>query len=337
MPLSLGRWDLDSLAVVFLLLIVLCQLVVRDHGGGADAKRRFQSYSFCLSVIALAVVMGAGFVLGRSHKPVSALRWLGAISIVSTFIFTSLSVQHPVVWSLRLIGADAGLFSTRVSTWLGIAVLGILLAAGGRAVVPNPTGPTGESFLPWFRSLPRVEIPLPEAPASVTLVKVIDYQCPPCKSLEEYYGPVIARLVGQGLSGIRVETLNYPLDSECNRFVSQTLHPAACEAAVVMTLAKARGTATAMAGWLWANQGTLSAESVISAGESIAGIDSTKGSYEAALARVRRDIETVHSMNVDRTPAFFVNGVSLGLIPRKYLEIAIRDELERAQNAARHE
>jgi len=42
-------------------------------------------------------------------------------------------------------------------------------------------------------------------------------------------------------------------------------------------------------------------------------------------------------MNVDRTPAFFVNGVSLGLIPRKYLEIAIRDELERAQNAARHE
>lgn len=208
-----------------------------------------------------------------------------------------------------------------------MVVLGVLFATVRPAGVARQTGPTGDAFLPWFYSLPRIAVPLPESPAPVTIVKVIDYQCPPCKNMEEYYRSVITRLVSEHPGAIRVETINYPLDAECNPYVSRTIHPAACEAAAVMKLAKEQGVGPVLERWLWDHQPTLSPESVFGAARSLGGIEDVEAAYQAALALVRDDVRIAHAMNVDATPAFFLNGASVGLVPRRYLEVAIRHEL----------
>ena len=88
-----------------------------------------------------------------------------------------------------------------------------------------------------------------------------------------------------------------------------------------------------MAEWLYANQETMSRETIVVAARDIAGIEvrDFDEQYDATLEEVRRDIALGATLPVEATPTFVINGVPVkgGLVPQ-YFDAAIAYELERA-------
>ena len=83
--------------------------------------------------------------------------------------------------------------------------------------------------------------PCPTDGAKVLIVKFNDYQCPPCRMTWEQYKPVIAKYMAQYPGKVKYVTKDYPLDGECNVNTPGAGHAAACEAAVAVRLARAKG------------------------------------------------------------------------------------------------
>jgi protein-disulfide isomerase len=127
--------------------------------------------------------------------------------------------------------------------------------------------------------------------------------------------------------------MDYPLEPECNPYMPRVVHSAACEAAVAMRLAREHGTAPVLEKWLWANQATLNRNAVFEAARTIAKIPDLNERYDRVIDQVHLDVEIAHGLAVTGTPTYFVNGVALTFIPKKFFEIAIMHELRRAGGA----
>lgn len=126
---------------------------------------------------------------------------------------------------------------------------------------------------------------------------------------------------------VRLATLDYPIDPECNPYIRVAVHPAACEAAVAIRLARERGREAELAEWLWSHQASLSRASVFGAAYDVAGVVDIEGRYEEVLQQVRADIEIAHTFGVTRTPTFFINGRRVPFLPREDFATAVQSEL----------
>src|SRR5207302_3348753 len=110
----------------------------------------------------------------------------------------------------------------------------------------------------WFTAQPRVPLIVPAEGAKVLVVKFNDYQCPPCRQSYLGYKGIFAKYEAEHPGAVRLVLKDFPLDSECNQSVRSTgPHPAACEAAVAVRLARAHNRVEAMEEWLFANQPML--------------------------------------------------------------------------------
>ena len=158
--------------------------------------------------------------------------------------------------------------------------------------------------------LARRRLPIPSAPgAKVTVVLFIDWQCPACKAVEELYGAVFADFEKRMPGRVAVQFKDYPLNLRCNPNVPVEMHPAACEAAVAVRLAREHGTATAMIGWLFANQESLTPDSVRNAAQTIGKVPDFTARYAKVLADVARDVAEGKGLEVSGTPTCFINGI----------------------------
>jgi protein-disulfide isomerase len=143
------------------------------------------------------------------------------------------------------------------------------------------------------------------------------------------YKPIFAKWAKQQPGKVRYVTRDYPLERECNAFVNQDLHPAACEAAVAVRLAREKGKADAMEDWLFANQPSLSTASVKSAIQTVAGVTDFDARFAATLELVKADIAQGSALKVSGTPTFFMNGMRLPGLRAEYFDAAIAWELRR--------
>ena len=109
---------------------------------------------------------------------------------------------------------------------------------------------------------PRVPIVVPREGAKVLIVKFNDFQCPPCRNSHMAYKPILAKFAMEHPGEVRYVLKDYPLDSECNANVANTIHPSACEAAVAVRLARTHNREEAMIEWIFANQPMLTPELV---------------------------------------------------------------------------
>ena len=98
---------------------------------------------------------------------------------------------------------------------------------------------------------------VPADGAAVVVVKFNDYQCPPCRQTYMEYKPIFAKWEKQAPGKVKFMTKDFALERECNAAVSSDVHPAACEAAVAVRLAREKGKAEAMEEWIFANQPAL--------------------------------------------------------------------------------
>ena len=124
---------------------------------------------------------------------------------------------------------------------------------------------------------------------------------------------------------------DFPLDSECNNNVQQTLHPAGCEAAVGARLAREKNRITQFEDWVFANQPTLTPDAVKRAAREVGEVQNFDARYETVLEQVKADIAYGRTLGVRSTPTFFIYGVKLeGALPAAYFDQAIAFELARA-------
>jgi protein-disulfide isomerase len=184
-------------------------------------------------------------------------------------------------------------------------------------------------FERWYDGLPRVDVPVPTEGAAVRIVKFNDYQCPPCRNTYFQYRQVLERYKDRPVTFV---TRDFPLDPECNQTVERSFHDAACEAAVAVRLARPLGNAERLEEWLFANQQTLTSETVAKAASVVGGAKNFAEEYPKRLEEVRADIALGRTLGVQSTPTFFINNVALppGGLPPEYFDAAVAYELRKA-------
>jgi protein-disulfide isomerase len=169
---------------------------------------------------------------------------------------------------------------------------------------------------------------------SVVVTIFIDWQCPACRAAHEGYAPIFEEYARSAPGAVTLVVKDFPLNAACNAGVSTQVHKAACEAAVAVRLARARGKEREMVTWLFSNQSQLSPGGVKAALASLSGVTDFDARYAEEVKKVRSDSEEGRAMHVRFTPSCYVNGVLTnrpdgGWLPPEQLRAVIQRELNR--------
>ena len=164
------------------------------------------------------------------------------------------------------------------------------------------------------------------------IVKFNDFQCPACGQSYLAYKPIFAKYEAEHPGQVKVVLKDYPLNRDCNDAIGQTIHPAACDAAVAVRLAQQHDRTDAMEEWLYTHQPAMTPPSVRQAARDIGQITDFDAKYQPTLALVKGDVALGRQLAVKSTPTFFINGVKLeGMLPPQYFDQAIAYELAHAK------
>jgi len=226
----------------------------------------------------------------------------------------------------------------RVALALAAAFVSAATALPGRAAVsaaepqavPPVTDAERAQFEQWFAAQPHVNLPVDPDGAKVLVVKFTDFQCPACAKTYLDYKPILAKYAATRPGEVKFVELDYPINPACNPSVQSVLHPAACEAAVAVRLARERGNAEAMEDWLAFNHATLTPESVKEAARTIGGVTNFDARYASVIEAVKTDAALGGLNRVRSTPTFFVNGTQMPPVAPKFFDLAIAMALEKA-------
>jgi uncharacterized membrane protein/protein-disulfide isomerase len=329
-------------ALWFALVLVL--LIVARRGGGALAEN-VPAYIFALSTLGLAAVLYLGYASFFILKTVCLLCVATYVAVIGIFIVSGAATTFPMttlprraVKDLRvLLTSPAALVVTALfalGAFFSVAAFTRDARTGTTPAAQSPaiTQDARSEFERWFESLKPVALPVPADGAVVTVVKFNDYQCPPCRQSFMDYKPILEKYQQKYPGAVRLVTKDYPLEGECNASVSRDLHPAACEAAVAVRLARGKGKAEELEERIFANQQSLSGQFVREALKEVAGLTSYDAEYKRVLEQVKSDAAMGTLLGVRSTPTFFINGrqVPSGFLPPQYFDAAIAYELKKA-------
>jgi protein-disulfide isomerase len=223
-------------------------------------------------------------------------------------------------------------FAGAVSTLAFFPREAVVTAADGTQTqaAPQATAEQKSEFERWYAAQPRVPLVIPSDGAKVLVVKFNDFQCPACGQSYLQYKPIFAKYAADKPGEVKMVLKDYPLNRDCNDNVTQTLHPAACDAAVAVRLAPP-AKVVAMEEWLYTHQPEMTSPSVRQAAKDVAGVTDLEAKFAPTLAAVKSDIALGKQLQVRSTPTFFINGVKIeGALPPQYFDQAIAFELKRA-------
>jgi protein-disulfide isomerase len=324
-------------------LVLLC-------GRSNTARASLPGYVFVSSTLALAVVLYLGyaslFVLGTLCLLCAATY----VAVIGLFFTSGAAAKEPMSTLPTRAARDlAALMRTPAAlsaavAFGAVAVAAVLLfpgepvsaaagpgsAGGQQAPAPAAAASQVQQFEAWLAEQPRVPVMVPTDGAAVVIVKFNDYQCPPCRQTYLEYKPILAKWEKQAPGKVKFMTKDFALETECNGAVQADMHPASCEAAVAVRLAREKGTAEAMEEWLFANQPTLTPASVRQAARDVGGVADMDARYAATLGLVRGDTQQGAQLKVTGTPTFFMNGIRLPGLRPEFFDLAIAWELKRA-------
>ena len=336
-----------ALAGVFFFAVVLA-LAALSGRKTPQAGESAPAYIFALSTIGLAFALYLGYASFFILHAVCILCVTTYVAIIAIFIISGGATSVPMTSLPARAGRD---LKTLVASPAAL-IVAALLAVGAisfKMVFPKETAAEAAAQAPadfppltdqqkaevekWWDVQPKVDVPVPSDGAAVLMVKFNDYQCPPCRQTYEAYGPLLAKWAQTGK--FKFVLKHFPLDAECNGAAPGGPHPAACEAAaaVVMARRKNDGSAEKLEHWLFAHQGPpiLTPEEVKAAARDVAGITDFDAKYPSTLIEVKNDAGMGAMLGVKSTPTFFINGHMLpgGQDPR-LIDAVIDLEMRRA-------
>ena len=320
--------------------------------GNPDSPRdqSLGGYIFILSTIGLAAVLYFGyasfFVLGK----MCLLCMTMYVAVIGLFIVSGAAAGSLGSLPSRL-GADVGSLVTSpfaltlAALWvIGSVTLVAFFPRENATAAANTTAAAAEAiqqpmetlspaeiadFEAWLAAQPRTPIDVPADGAKVVVVKFNDYQCPACRQTYIAYKGLKQKWESSSNGQVKFVSVDYPLDTECN---TAGIHPAACEAAVAVRLARAKGRAEQMEEWLFDRQATLTRDLVVQGLREVAQVTDFDAQYATQLEAVRADVRRGEQLQITGTPTFYINGIKIGggLRPA-YFDAAIAYELRRAQ------
>ena len=318
------------------------------------------SYIFALSMVGLAVILYLGYASFFILKTGCLLCMGTYVAVIGIFIASGLAGSVSMGRLPARVGSDVRSVIAKPATLLA-AILFLVGAASvvaffpregsvvAASAVPRPAGAaTGQAsgdqvgadaeFASVWAQQPRIDLGIPVAPAKVLVVKFIDWQCPSCRAAHQAYKPALDRIAQSSPGAVREVIKDFPLSSRCNFTMSQDAHPAACEAAAAVRMARDRGKADEMIEFLFGNQGGMTPAAVKAQAAKL-GVSDWDKEYAAKLPEIQRDIADAVALKVGRTPTYFVNGVRAenddGWIHPHYFELALQLELKKAGPAER--
>ena len=321
-------------------------LTVAALRGPEEVRTSVPGYLFGLSTLALAAVLYFGYVSFFLLDAVCLLCVTTYAAVIGMFLVSGAATTVPMtsvpglaVRDLRRLASSPLALALVVLAAVGAGTSmalfpreAALAASGGDgAAAPAPSAEEATEFERWLRAQPRVPLDIPAEGAAVVVVKFNDFQCPACGQSYQAYTSVFAKYEAEHPGAVRLVLKDFPLDSKCNSTMTQTVHPAACEAAVAVRLAAEHGRGAAMEDWLYANQPSMTPETVREQAAVVGQVTDFDARYEATLDEVKRDIALARQLGINATPTFFINGVKVeGSLPAQYFDQAIALELERA-------
>jgi len=330
-------------AVTLLAVVGLRGAGTRGPAGALSA--RVAGYIFALSVVGLSAVLYLGYASLFVLKTYCLFCFITYLAVAGLFLVSGAAADGTMTGlPRRALGDLRALVTSPVALGLALAFgagaialvalfprqVDAVTAAAAAAAAPIRSLDTTEqsNFDQWYASLPRVPVAVPTDGAKVLVVKFNDYQCPPCRMTWEQYKPVIAKYIAQYPGKVKYVTKDYPLDGECNVNTPGAGHAAACEAAVAVRLARAKGRGDAMEEWLFANQPQITPDLVKQGARSIGGITDFDTQYAKTLELVKADIAMGASLKVTGTPTFFINGARVPIVKPEFFDAAIAYELK---------
>ena len=345
---SVGGVPVALLGASFFGLTLMLGLAARF--GEGEVPGNAAGYLFVLSTLALAVVLYLGYASFFLLKAVCLLCLATYAAVIGLFLVSGAATSVPMTTLPRRAARDLRLL---VASPLAIALV-VLFFAGAASTMaffpregaaaltassdqaaaskaPAPTQDQTSEFERWYVSQPRVPLIVPQDGAKVLVVKFNDFQCPACGQSYLQYKPVFAKYEAEHPGDVKLVMKDYPLNRDCNDAMGQTIHPAACDAAVAVRLAKAHNKSEAMEEWLYTHQPAMTPPSVRQAARDIGQVADFDAKYQAQLSLVKGDVALGRQLAIKSTPTFFINGVKVeGALPVQYFDQAIAYELKRA-------
>jgi protein-disulfide isomerase len=214
-----------------------------------------------------------------------------------------------------------------VSKFFNIAAL-ILAALGAAAAQPpapsaQTAGLTAEQrgqLEQWWSAQPVVNLPFENDGAKLLLVEFTDLQCPHCRNKYFEIKPILEKYAGRPKE-MTFLLKHWPLSSACNPRVTTVLHPAACDAAAAVVMARRKGTADKLVDWFFTHQDEMTPATVRRDAAAIGNVTDFDAQYARAIQEVKTDAALGTGLGVDGTPAFFVNARRVpggGLTPQYF-------------------
>jgi uncharacterized membrane protein/protein-disulfide isomerase len=311
-------------------------------------RENIPGYLFVLSTLSLAVILYLGYASFVLLKAVCLLCLTTYAAVIGLFVISGAATSFPMTTLPRRALRDVRVFA---GSPLAI-IIAILFFAGAASTLawfpregaggtgeqaasaaPLPTQDQRSEFERWYASQPRVPLIVPADGAKVLIVKFNDFQCPACGQSYLQYKPIFAKFDAEHPGAVKLVLKDYPLNRDCNDALGQTIHSAACEAAVAVRLAGAHNKTDAMEEWLYTHQPAMTPPSVRQAAHDIGQISDFDSKYQSPLSLVKGDVALGRQLGVKSTPTFFINGVKVeGALPPQYFEQAIAYELQHASS-----
>jgi uncharacterized membrane protein len=340
---SLAGIPVALLGVLWFALVLVLLLAPRSKQG----RENVPAYLFALSTVALALVLylayGSFFVL----KTICPLCVATYVAVIGLFLVSGAAMSFPMSHLPRRAARDLrALVSSPAALVLAILLLGgaasavaffpreaTVAQAQAASAAPAPIAKQEQSeFERWYLSQPTVDPGVPADGAAVVIVKFNDYQCPPCRQTYENYKGILSKYRASHPGAVRFVTKDFPLDPECNFNAPTGPHTAACEAAVAVRLAEQHHKREDMEDWLFANQATLTPDTVKQGVRQVGQVSDFEEKYASTLNQVKGDIAAGGALGVRSTPTFFINGRMIrGGLPPQFFDAAIAFELKQAK------
>ncbi len=196
------------------------------------------------------------------------------------------------------------------------AVGGILLHTSTRQYAREPYATEVENYLKGFFAQPVQNFDITGRPfwgaknAKVVVVEFSDFECPYCQKAAFNLKPLLAEYQDQ----VKLVFLHFPLDKSCNVGMPREAHKMACQMAFATYCAQEQGKFWDYHDEAFERQPRFSPEGIQKIAKQLK-LDLIKFntclSSEAAKKYVEADINQGIKVNLEGTPAIFVNGRSL--------------------------
>jgi uncharacterized membrane protein len=331
-----------ALAGVFFFAVVL-GITALSGRKTPRAGESAPAYVFALSTVGLAFVLYLGYASFFVLHAVCILCVTTYIAVIALFLVSAGATSVPITALSTRIGGD---IRTMASSPAALIIAALFVVGGvtviaafpreqepaqAAAALPPLTDQQKADLEKWWAVQPKVDVPVPNDGVKVLMVKFNDYQCPACGQTYRAYAGLIDKWTKTGQ--FKFVAKHFPLDSKCN--TGNTLHPAACEAAaaVVMARRKGDGSAEKLEDWFFNHQGPplLTVDQVKTAARDVGGIPDFDAKYASAIVEVKNEAGMGVMLGVKSTPTFFINGhMTAGQDPR-VIDALIDLEMKRAR------